>query len=189
MSVSLAETFRQYREREEHWFSSLTTEQHCALTANGSLTINDRFLYGEICFLLCGLKPCVLIDFGSASADYITRVAIPLLQPLAREEDERFNRVKHIFFNSESDGRVTDAEVGEILDYPGHLPESEEDSICEIAYFDITDGNVPRLVTAFIALGRELSKVQQHFNHYRSTVNYQLGMKLKLSIRSPYFQE
>ncbi|KAJ1979753.1 hypothetical protein H4R34_002706 [Dimargaris verticillata] len=75
--TKVAETVQAYKDREVNWFRGLAPMQRAVLVAESSelpanlgatavaYRLHDLPHYGEVAFMLLGLKPCVLYSFGS----------------------------------------------------------------------------------------------------------------------------
>ncbi|KAJ1961760.1 hypothetical protein GGI12_003064 [Dipsacomyces acuminosporus] len=71
--------------REKQWLESRTAEQISLLTQQGELLLSEQLHYGEIAFVLLGLKPCAIIDYAGDREqlkDYITAAIQPTLREL-----------------------------------------------------------------------------------------------------------
>ncbi|ORX67061.1 hypothetical protein DL89DRAFT_259598 [Linderina pennispora] len=81
--------------REKQWLGSRSSEQLALLTQEGELQLSEQLHYGEVAFLVLGLKPCVILDYAgdrTQLADYITSV----IQPSLRELNEVGRQSKHL---------------------------------------------------------------------------------------------
>lgn len=81
---------------------------------------------------------------------------------------------------------VSEDQLALLFDYPGSLPENEEQlsSMLEVAYLDGSRGDM-RVITTFAALEPQLEHVKKHFSIYRNVCSRQLDMDLRLVIRRP----
>ncbi|KAJ9087878.1 hypothetical protein DSO57_1028794 [Entomophthora muscae] len=62
MSQRITKVYQDYRRLERIWFETLPLSQLNLLTDRGRVPIGELHLYGEVGFLLLGLKPCVLVE-------------------------------------------------------------------------------------------------------------------------------
>ncbi|KAI8370393.1 uncharacterized protein BYT42DRAFT_502636 [Radiomyces spectabilis] len=162
--------------------------------------------YGEMAFMILGLKPCVLIQFPHpAMADLYHRVVLkPVFEPHDQEystlyiahdlaSDEMSLKDSFIVYRREYQSkmdrlfrppttRISEASLGEILDYPGRLPsnDSEIATMREVAYLEGT-----RLLTTFAAQANQKAQVAAHFERYRDVCDAKIGMKLTWLFRDP----
>ncbi|KAI9021568.1 hypothetical protein CLU79DRAFT_753866 [Phycomyces nitens] len=190
-----------YARAEVQFFQSLSPDDKNKITEDGQ-TIKDCLLYGEMGFVLAGLKPCVLIHFNSERINTLYQQNV--LDPLARELDLRV-RVLPSLKSEEMDltgGLIVDRGYGpsdelwecgpviseeslaRILDYPGSLPKTEEEilTMLEVAYVDSRYGYV---VTTFAGQTREEEKIRAHFRHYKEEYKNVFGIELQLIMRRP----
>ncbi|KAI9488522.1 hypothetical protein BDB00DRAFT_877309 [Zychaea mexicana] len=147
-----ATLIQEYQRLEEDFFYNFlrSDQQHLLNTPD----LHDAFLFGEIGFLVAGLKPCVLIDLPPAVArlykqHVLDRVAesefarrdIQVTEIQANISSPEMMSLQGCFIvyhmrqapqpllspsNSDDCGRViiTEATLANILDYPGSLPTS-----------------------------------------------------------------
>ncbi|KAJ1969725.1 hypothetical protein H4R35_006060 [Dimargaris xerosporica] len=78
--TTVTETVQAYKDREVNWFRGLAPMQRTVLVAESgenpadldttvvAYRLHDLPHYGEVAFLLLGLKPCVLYSFGPSTA-------------------------------------------------------------------------------------------------------------------------
>lgn len=73
--------FEQYRQLETTWFENLSSTHLKIITDNGRVPVGELHLYGEIGFLLLGIKACVLIEHipreDGLLDSYVEQVAMP----------------------------------------------------------------------------------------------------------------
>ncbi|KAG0240834.1 hypothetical protein BGX31_001631 [Mortierella sp. GBA43] len=170
-----------YREAERAWIQSITTTTP-ASGASGS--IEDCSLhYGEIGFLLAGLKPCVLIQLPT-----------PELTHSLYSQSNLIQRAIDMFFPSaeggDDNGRIIpEQDMAVILDIPGRLPENELEvrRMVEVSYWHQVEALPdiqPVLLTAFAAQPDQMHSIQAHFKRYKYNVQRQFGVLLKLHVQS-----
>ncbi|KAI7875231.1 hypothetical protein K492DRAFT_211051 [Lichtheimia hyalospora FSU 10163] len=203
-----AQVVREYRDREVDLFNNLPTAQRTLLRAH-HIDPADSLLYGELAFVLVGLKPCMLIDFPrnstSPSMTQLYRQAV--LDPLLNEEcDICINEIHRPLASAEmnlegcllvhksnplvqqlldqQDEQVSESLLAKLLDYPGRLPESSDEisTMCEVVYYAMPS-NV--ILTTFAAQQDELYQVKLHFERYKEQCHTQLGIELGLLVRRP----
>lgn len=204
-----AQVIREYRDREVAFFDNLPTEQRTLLRAH-HIDPADSLLYGELAFVLVGLKPCVLIDFprdsspSTSSITHLYRQAV--LDPLKEKCGICINEIHHPLASDEmelkgcllvhkssslvqqlldqQDEQVSETSLARLLDYPGRLPQSSDEisTMCEVVYY-ATPSNV--VLTTFAAQQDELDQVKTHFERYKEQCHTQLGMELGLLVRRP----
>ncbi|KAJ2360995.1 hypothetical protein IW150_007351 [Coemansia sp. RSA 2607] len=78
---------RQLYHRERQFLSSLTPAQLQTLTQQDNPSLSEQHHYGEVCFVLLGLKPCALMDYADRTTllpQYIARVVEPSIVELNR---------------------------------------------------------------------------------------------------------
>ncbi|KAJ8658511.1 hypothetical protein O0I10_005864 [Lichtheimia ornata] len=205
-----AQVIREYRDREVAFFNNLPTAQRALLRAH-HIDPADSLLYGELAFVLVGLKPCVLIDFprdasASTSITHLYRQAV--LDPLKEQYDICINEIHRPLASDEmelkgcllvhkscplvqqlldqQDEQVSETLLAKLLDYPGRLPESSDEisTMCEVVYYAIPSKVI---LTTFAAQQDELDQVKAHFARYKEQCHTQLGMELGLLVRRPGF--
>ncbi|KAI9205564.1 uncharacterized protein BJ171DRAFT_614990 [Polychytrium aggregatum] len=150
-SAQLRELFETFKAAEHKYISTLPADHIHALTGNGQLSIQDMYLYGEIGFLLLGLKPAVLIHFPQLpnfASEYVQAILHPLEARLEAEglrlfkiehdlasPESRFQlswvviNLRHPLgaeslsvFCDRSSESVSESQLAQCLDYPGSLP-------------------------------------------------------------------
>lgn len=204
-----AKVIREYRDREVAFFNNLPAAQRALLRAH-HIDPADSLLYGELAFVLVGLKPCMLIDFprdaspSTTSITHLYRQAVldPLKEkcgicineinrPLASDEMELKGcllvhksspLVQHLL--DQQDEQVSETSLAKLLDYPGRLPQSSDEisTMCEVVYYAIPSKVV---LTTFAAQQDELDQVKAHFERYKEQCHTQLGTELGLLVRRP----
>ncbi|KAL0079819.1 hypothetical protein J3Q64DRAFT_1761404 [Phycomyces blakesleeanus] len=208
---SVREGLARYAVAEVEFFNGMSPQDRKMITDNGSQTLEDCLLYGEIGFVVAGLKPCVLVQFSCPermNGLYRQKVIDPLADELGLRtrvlgclESEEMNLTGGLIVDlvecheNKDKNRIVDelwscgSTIGEdrlarILDYPGSLPRSEQDilTMLEVAYVDSRRGCV---VTTFAAQTREEQKVRTHFERYRMQCKDLFGIDLQLIIRRP----
>ncbi|ORY95229.1 hypothetical protein BCR43DRAFT_295835 [Syncephalastrum racemosum] len=193
----------EYYAREQAFFHNLPQDCKDKLEQE-EIDLNDSFLYGEMAFMLLGLKPCVLIQFPvpglcrvykdqvidpmlSQQRDVCAEVITAVVQ--SPELDDMRGSVivsrqppPAVFFPTDSDPQVlAEDTLAELLDYPGTLPKVEEELsiMFEIGYIDADNG---RLLTTFVALIHQLPRVHAHFSSYHDACA-QINLNLKFYCR------
>ncbi|CDS04947.1 hypothetical protein LRAMOSA07477 [Lichtheimia ramosa] len=201
-----AQLVREYRDREVAFFNNLPAAQRTLLRAH-HIDPADSLLYGELAFVLVGLKPCMLIDFprDTSSTSSITQLyRQAVLEPL--KDDICINEIHRPLASAEmnlegcllvhkssplvqqllnqQDELVSETLLAQLLDYPGRLPDSSDEisTMCEVVYYAMPSKVI---LTTFAAQQDELDQVQAHFDRYKEQCHTQLGMELGLLVRRP----
>lgn len=103
MHQKISKAYQDYRRLERDWFETLPLNQLNLLTDRGRVPIGELHLYGEVGFLLLGLKPCVLVEHIPRELrtldSYIQGVCKPWLN---RWFTEDFLRHTHLLSDSSS---------------------------------------------------------------------------------------
>ncbi|KAJ2784376.1 hypothetical protein GGI15_002271 [Coemansia interrupta] len=76
---------RQMYHREHHFLHTLTPQELEQLTQQDAASLSEQHHYGELAFLLLGLKPCALLDYaerGPLLEKYLSCVVRPSLEEL-----------------------------------------------------------------------------------------------------------
>lgn len=192
-----------YYAREQAFFHNLPADCKARLEQEG-IDLDDSFLYGEIVFMLLGLKPCVLIQFPvpglscvyrdqvinpmlsqheNVSAEIITgRVQSPELDDMRDSVIVSRQPPPPAFFPSNDSPQLLEEDtLAELLDYPGTLPKTEEELaiMFEVGYVDADNGC---LLTTFVALIHQLPRVHAHFQSYHDACA-RIGLNLKFHCR------
>lgn len=200
--MSVARFVESFKRREEDLFRQADFNLH-----EKGIILDDSFLYGEFAFLLLGLKPCVLIQFPepfltmyrrhvldpvcAESGVQVTVIEKPLRSPetslqgsiLLSRRDAAV--VASLLDDNSNKTTVAEAELAQILDYPGRLPETLEQvaMMREVAYLEASS---MRLLTSFAVVGQEqVEATKRHFARYRQACLEHLNMDLRLLIRRP----
>ncbi|KAI8088161.1 hypothetical protein BDF21DRAFT_334452 [Thamnidium elegans] len=167
-------------------------------------------LYGEFGFALIGLKPSVLVEFRHEKVNilYLKTVIQPVLFAL-KEKTLDYHVIKDIK-TPESDlngciliysismvtrltalsnlllgspGFIPEDTMATLLDYPGHLPNSEKErpTMKSVIYFH-NQGNNQELtvLTSFAIQNCEKDKTLEHFKQYFRACKDKLDIDLKL---------
>ncbi|KAI8082746.1 uncharacterized protein BX664DRAFT_338970 [Halteromyces radiatus] len=167
-----------YRQYEQNFFNTLT-----------DITTHDLYMYGEVGFYLCGLKPMVLFDVITALPDYIDQVVRPWM--------DQYNNllvnsvlVKRQLYTPEIDGQwmfllvrtkttshllqqeqlhMSEEQLATLLDYPGRLPRSMDElpTMREVVYYD---QHTRLVLTTFASQLEQQQQVMQHFTRYKDTM-------------------
>lgn len=178
------------------------------ITFQGELKPEDMLIYGEFGFALLGLKPCVLVEFRDARVNkfYLETVIQPVLFAL-KEKTLDYLVIKNtktpesdldgcvfIYSKTASDlsNMLTDKEqmisedtMALLLDYPGHLPSSEEEipTMKSVIYFHNRPNKQLVALTSFAIQITEKEKTLEHFREYYSACKEILNIELKLLIQ------
>ncbi|OQS04613.1 hypothetical protein THRCLA_20838 [Thraustotheca clavata] len=182
---------------ESEWWATLPRDVHKT--------------YGEVYFMLQGLKPCVVLT-GVPNAfkqDFYDKV----IQPCKLGEDvlvatinkvrtqafdfdgklillhrqhERYNMILSMLKIKEighDDIVLEEKQIAWILDYPVALDECNDGTMLEIAYFAIETND---LLTSFCALDtiEHRQRVNVHFQKYKATLGEMLPMRIQVIIVS-----
>ncbi|KAI8320231.1 hypothetical protein GQ54DRAFT_340747 [Martensiomyces pterosporus] len=125
--------------REKQWLGSRTPDQLALLTQQGELMLSEQLHYGEIAFVLLGLKPCALLDYAGDREqlnDYIATA----IQPTLRELNELGHATK------DAAGRVACS----FSDSSGGLYPRPFRLVCERINGELASPEVPSWTGAYV---------------------------------------
>jgi hypothetical protein len=157
--------YQRFVDLERQFFTTLSPTQVKNLTCNGSLQIEDSYLYGEFAFLISGLKPCLLVCFQDPSLNILFKHTVldNVLQNQNRfqicvvdrnivsdemdlegciivvDEDNATAPTATKLIQDEHCSTIAEQVLAQLLDYPGSLPNdaAELESMVEVAYVDV----------------------------------------------------
>ncbi|KAI9281653.1 hypothetical protein BY458DRAFT_499290 [Sporodiniella umbellata] len=205
--MDVKRAFEHYYLLEKQFWSGLSASEIKHVTFEGDLRPEDMLLYGEFGFALLALKPCVLVEFRDEKVTrrYSEQVIQPVLATLAEPILAYFTITQQVT-TPESDltgsgliyhrdhaqliksfdhpTRLTEATMAHILDYPGHLPRSQQElaTMHTVLYLHHRPPYTIALTT-FAIQTHEKEHTSHHFQKYRHACQEKLNITLKLLIQ------
>ncbi|EGZ20393.1 hypothetical protein PHYSODRAFT_313078 [Phytophthora sojae] len=195
---------QRFRDLEMRWWKSRPADELQAFVVRFGLQPESMSFFGEVLFLLCSLKPCVLLSnlpptwrqsFASdvTPAEYELTGDLVLANTLHPEfaAAQRTLRLAAVTLHATAGVQVAtvdttsasrlvqEQELAWALDYPVALSEcNEEAPMVEVGYF-LEEGKQRVLLTSYCAMAAALHthRVQQHFQRYRASSG---GLRLVL---------
>ncbi|PRP78237.1 hypothetical protein PROFUN_13847 [Planoprotostelium fungivorum] len=170
----MEEIIEDYITVEKQWIEQLSREE-----------IETVQYWGEVLFMLSGLKPCVLMTETPHVSLTVHEIASNILTPNFSLKDSLVvvNNRHHL---SSEVHRIlcldavevtpvevmrTEEELAKILDYPFPLPSPEEltsnDEMMEVVYFDVSRGKEPIPLSSYGILHCKMAEAIKHFKSYR----------------------
>ncbi|KDO20456.1 hypothetical protein SPRG_14328 [Saprolegnia parasitica CBS 223.65] len=195
---------------EAAWWTQLPVAVRQALEADG-LTITSMAFFGEVYFVLAGLKPCVVLTgvptpWKEHFLEHVVRPSGVLGAPNVRLASsgsvhthafDLSNHVVllhtmhpmyaeaasllHVDMPLAASVMVTESQVARILDYPVGLDECAVGTMLEVAYF-----SNDTLLTTFCALDtpRHRRLINVHFQRYQSALGSMLPLRIEAVVVS-----
>jgi hypothetical protein len=192
---------------ELQFWRNLSKDTINHITHNGELKPEDMLLYGEFGFALLGLKPCMLIEFRDEKTNqlYHSTVIEPVLHAL-KSHNLKLRLLQNtrspeadlhgclLLYNEASDNvinslfqssLVSENDLAQLLDYPGHLPSSPEEiqTMKIVLYFHLRPNKSLLALTSFAIQESEKQAALAHFERYKLVCKEKLDIELKLSIQ------
>ena len=169
--------------------------------------LHDAYLFGEMGFLIAGLKPCVLIEFPPVVMDLYKRHVLDRVQKALGERGIRMDEIQDNVTSPEMElkgcwiayhsrlhpgveevfrGHLTEEALAKVLDYPGSLPANLEQvhHMLEVIYYVQLQGQI-QIVTTFAALDHEREQVIAHYQKYRDVCREKVGLDILKLMRRP----
>ncbi|KAI8147977.1 hypothetical protein BJV82DRAFT_507620 [Fennellomyces sp. T-0311] len=169
--------------------------------------LHDAYLFGEMGFLIVGLKPCVLIEFPRVIMEQYKHNVLDRVEQAFGERGIRMLEIQGNVTSPEMSlkgcwiayhsrlhpgveevfhGHLTEEMLATALDYPGSLPTSQEQvpHMLEVIYYIQLQDQV-QIVTTFAALDHEREKVIAHYQKYRDMCREKLGLDILVLLRRP----
>ncbi|ORE04793.1 hypothetical protein BCV72DRAFT_251006 [Rhizopus microsporus var. microsporus] len=164
-------------------------------------------LYGEFGFTLLELKPCTLVEFRDIQVTrlYCEQVIVPALHSLEKKTLDYFiisNQVKTpesdlqgalliyhkdhqgIIATFDHDTTVPEERMAEILDYPGHLPSSEQEVPTMKTVIYLHDRKTTQVaLTTFAIQTHQTDAMISHFQRYKHACKERLDIDLSLIVQ------
>ncbi|EEY64635.1 uncharacterized protein PITG_16060 [Phytophthora infestans T30-4] len=184
---------KRFRDLEREWWSTRPSDELQRFVVQFGLQPESMAFFGEVLFLLCGLKACVLLSnlppmWRQSFANDVTPAEYELTDDLVLG-----NTIHSDFAMAEQALRLTGAtvdttrtvqlattdvdvselvqehELARMLDYPVALSDCDEDaSMVEVGYF-LEERQERVLLTSYCAMAtlQHNQRIQQHFQRYR----------------------
>jgi hypothetical protein len=211
--MEVKQAFEYFGLLEQQFWKNLDKKSIEHVTFAGELKPEDMLLYGEFGFALLGLKPAVLVEFCDETINklYLETVIEPVLFAL-KSKTLNYHIIRHVktpesdlngcifiyqteqstlqelasILSNDRASQVTEENMAIILDYPGHLPNTEKEisSMLSVIYFHDRPNNKGLIaLTSFAIQNIEREKALAHFKHYHSVCKDRLNIDLKLLIQ------
>jgi hypothetical protein len=205
--MNVQQAFNYFYLLEKQFWSKLDKDMIKYVTFDGELSPEDMLLYGEFGFTLLELKPCTLVEFRDAQVTrlYCEQVVIPALHSLEKKTLDCFiisNQVKTpesdlqgalliyrkdhqgIITTFDHDTTVPEERMAEILDYPGHLPSSEQEVPTMKTVIYLHDRKTTQVaLTTFAIQTHQTDAMISHFQRYKHACKERLDIDLSLIIQ------
>lgn len=203
------QAFEYFKLLEQQFWKKLDQKTIDSITMRGQLQPEDMLLYGEFGFTVLGLKPAMLIDFQSERVNqiYLETVVDPALVALKSkllnhhvirniitpESDLEGcvlvynstveNQAIQDIINNKEKKELSEEIMATVLDYPGHLPNSEHEiqTMLTVIYFEDKSGDLTALTT-FAIQENEKANTIEHFKKYYKECKEKLNMNMKVLI-------
>lgn len=205
------QAFEYFALLEQQFWKRLDQKLIDRITLRGQLKSEDMLLYGEFGFTILGLKPAMLIDFQSEQVNriYLETVLDPALVALKSKRlgyhiienittpesnlhgcvlvydtQNRAAMLDEILSNDKETKELTEEIIAEILDYPGHLPRSEQEipTMSTVIYFHDKSSDDLTALTTFAIQESEKANTIEHFKKYHKQCKEQLDIDMKILI-------
>lgn len=211
--MEVKQAFEYFGLLEQQFWKNLDKKSVEHVTFGGELKPEDMLLYGEFGFALVGLKPAVLVEFCNEAINkrYLETVVEPVLFAL-KSKTLNYHIIRHVktpesdlngcifiyqteqstlqelasIISNNKSSKVTEESMATILDYPGHLPNTEKEisSMLSVIYFhDRPNKKGLIALTSFAIQNIEREKTLAHFKRYYSVCKDRLNIDLKLLIQ------